>query len=71
MEEPPELKPTVASFLRGLPETSEDEGKKMPPEPPVLEFSLVGAMEGREIRDPGMVGRTVGSARERRFQKAG
>ena len=28
MEEPPELKPMVASFLRGLPETSEDEGKK-------------------------------------------
>ena len=40
LEEPPELKLTVASFLRGLPETSEDEGKKMPPEPAVLEFGL-------------------------------
>ena len=40
MEEPPELKLTVASFLRGLLETSEDEGEKMPPEPKVLEFSL-------------------------------
>ena len=29
----------VASFLRGSPETSEDEGKEMPPEPAVLEFS--------------------------------
>ena len=39
LEELPELKLVVASFLRGLPETSEDEGKKMPPEPMVLEFS--------------------------------
>ena len=39
MEEPLELKLTVASFLRGLPETSEDEGEEMPPEPMVLEFS--------------------------------
>ena len=29
----------VASFLRGLPETSEDEGEEMPPELVVLEFS--------------------------------
>ena len=40
LEEPLELKLMVASFLRGLPETSEDEGKKMPLEPAVLEFSL-------------------------------
>ena len=40
LEELSELKPTVASFLRGLLETSEDEGKKMPLEPAVLEFSL-------------------------------
>ena len=39
LEELPELKPTVASFLRGLPETSEDEDKMMPLEPTVLEFS--------------------------------
>ena len=39
MGEPPKLKPTVASFLRGLPEASEDEGEEMPLEPAVLEFS--------------------------------
>ena len=39
LEEPPELKPRAASFLRGLPKTSEDEGEETPPEPPVLEFS--------------------------------
>ena len=38
-EELLELKPAVASFLRGLPDTSEDEGNRMPPEPTVLEFS--------------------------------
>ena len=40
LEELPELKLTVASFLRGSPETSEDEGKKTPPEPTILDFSL-------------------------------
>ena len=39
LEEPSELKPVVASFLRGLLDTSEDEGDRMPPEPMVLEFS--------------------------------
>ena len=39
LEEPLELGPEVASFLRGLPETSGDEGNVMPPEPIVLEFS--------------------------------
>ena len=39
LEELPELKPAVTSFLRGLSETSEDESKEMPPEPTVLEFS--------------------------------
>ena len=39
LEEPPELKSMVASFLRGSLETSEDEGKEMPLEPPVIEFS--------------------------------
>ena len=33
------LKLMVASFLRGSPKTSEDESKKMPLEPMVLEFS--------------------------------
>ena len=35
----PELKPAVASFLWGSPETSDDEGKKTPPEPTVLHFA--------------------------------
>ena len=39
LEDPPELKPMVASFLRGLPKTSEDKGKETSPEPPVVEFS--------------------------------
>ena len=39
LEEPPELKSMVASFLRGSLETSEDEGEEMPPESVVLEFS--------------------------------
>ena len=39
MEEPLELKLTVASFLRGSTETSEDEGEEVPPEPTVIEFS--------------------------------
>ena len=39
LEEPLELGPEVVSFLRGSPETSGDEGKVMPPEPIVLEFS--------------------------------
>ena len=37
--EPPELKPAVASFLWGSPETSDDEGEKMPLEPAVLDFA--------------------------------
>ena len=40
MEEPLELKPMVDSFLQGLLETSDDEGKKMPPEPAILDFNL-------------------------------
>ena len=39
LEELSELKPAVASFLRGLLGTPEDEGNRMPPEPMVLEFS--------------------------------
>ena len=39
-EEPPELKPVVASFLQGLPETLDDEGKKMCLEPVILDFGL-------------------------------
>ena len=39
LEDPLELRPEVASFLRGSPETSGDEGSVMPPGPTVLEFS--------------------------------
>ena len=39
LEEPPELGPKVASFLRGSLGTSEDKGDRMPPEPVVTEFS--------------------------------
>ena len=49
LEEPPELGPEVASFLRGSPETSGDEGDMMPPEPAVLEFSQWVLMEGQEV----------------------
>ena len=35
LEELPELKPAVASFLQGSPETLDDEGEKMPLEPAV------------------------------------
>ena len=38
LEEQPELQPTVASFLWGLPGTSNDEGKKTPPEPAISDF---------------------------------
>ena len=38
LEEPLELKPTVASFLWGSPETLDEEGKKMPPEPDTADF---------------------------------
>ena len=37
--EPPELKPAVASFPRGSPETSDKEGEEMPLEPAVLDFA--------------------------------
>ena len=49
LEEPHELGPEVASFLRGSTGTSKDEDDRMPPEPAVTEFSewycggLIGA----------------------------
>ena len=39
LEEQPELKPMVSSFLQGSPETLDDEGKKMPPEPAISDLS--------------------------------
>ena len=49
LEELPELKLMVASFLQGLPETSDDESEKMPPEPHNFRLQPVGPMEGREM----------------------
>ena len=49
LEEPPELKPMVASFLQGSLETLDDEGEKMPPEPTILDFGLCVLWEGREM----------------------
>ena len=40
LEELLELKPTVASFLQALPETSDKEGEKTPPEPDIMDFAL-------------------------------
>ena len=37
--EPPELKPAVASFLQGSPETLDNKGEEMPLEPTVLDFA--------------------------------
>ena len=39
LEDPPELKPLVASFLQGLPETSGDKGKDASPEPAVSDLA--------------------------------
>ena len=52
LEEPPELGPAVASFLRGSPETSEDEGDRMPPEPAVLEFSQWLPWKAKKCKTP-------------------
>ena len=38
LEEPLELKPTVASFLQGSLETLDKEGEKTPPEPNIMDF---------------------------------
>ena len=55
LEEPPELGPEVASFLRGSPETSGDEGDMMPPEPVVLEFSQWIPWKADKCETPGLV----------------
>ena len=41
LEEPPELGPEVASFLRGSPGASEDKGDRTPPEPTVTKLLVV------------------------------
>ena len=45
----PELKPAVASFLWGSPETSDEEGKETPLEPAVLRLCRMGPLEGRKV----------------------
>ena len=49
-EEPLELGTEVVSFLRGLPETSKDEGNVMPLEPTVLEFSQWVSWRSRSVK---------------------
>ena len=53
LEEPPELGPVVASFLRGSPETSKDEGDRMPPEAAVTEFSQWVLWRANKCKTPG------------------
>ena len=50
LEELSELKLMVASFLQGSPETLDDEGEKMPPEPVILDFSLWVPGRQRDVR---------------------
>ena len=49
LEEPLELQPTMASFLRGSPEVSEDDTKE---ELPVLEFQLWVPWQARKCETP-------------------
>ena len=52
LEELPELKLVVASFLRRLLETSKDEGEKMLLEPVVLEFSQWVSWKAKRCKTP-------------------
>ena len=52
LEEPPELRPEVASFLRGSLETSGDEGDVTPPDPAVLEFSQWVPWKAKKCETP-------------------
>ena len=52
LEEPLELRPEVASFLRGSLETSGDEGNVMPLEPAVLEFSQWVPWKAKKCETP-------------------
>ena len=70
LEEPPELGLEVASFLRGLLGTSKDEGDGMPLEPAVTEFSQWVPWRADKCKTPYLVGRVIGSARDRGPQKA-
>ena len=52
LEEPPELGLVVASFFRGSPETSIDEGDMVPLEPMVLEFSQWVPWKAEKCKTP-------------------
>ena len=52
MDELLELKPTVASFLRGSLETSQDEGEETSPEPLVIEFSQWIPWKAKRCKTP-------------------
>ena len=52
MEELPELKLTVASFLRGSPETLDEEDEKTPLEPTILDFNLWVPWKAERIENP-------------------
>ena len=47
-----ELKPAVASFLWGSPETSDDEGKKTPPEPTVSDSAEWMTWKAKKCNTP-------------------
>ena len=68
LEEPLELKATVASFLQGSPETLDKEGEKTPLEPDTADFSQWVKWK-LEVQNPRLVGGTVSSTREGRCQK--
>ena len=70
LEELLELKLVVASFLRGSPETSKDEGKKTPPEPKILAFSQWVPWKAKRCKTPEWW-TEFNSTRDRRLQKAG
>ena len=52
LEEPPELGLEVASFLRGSPGTSKDEGDRMPLEPTVTKFSQWVSWRANKCKTP-------------------
>ena len=71
LEELPELKPMVASFLRGSLGTSDDEDEKMPLEPNTADFGQWVKWKLERCKTPRLMGGTVSSTREGRCQKAG
>ena len=48
----PELKLTVASFLQGSPETSDEEGEKTSPEPDIMDLTLWAQWKAERCKTP-------------------